>query len=406
MSAHNGMSSTTKIKLNPNMQYRTDPKSGNQLSALGFGCMRFPKSAALCEELVTTAVNAGINYFDTAYIYPGSEPTLGSILKKHGLREKIFLADKLPHFLCKNTSDVEKVFQKSLKRLQVEYLDYYLIHNIGSLDAWKRLERLGITEWIAEKKAAELIHQIGFSFHGKSVDFVPLLDAYDWEFCLIQYNYMNENYQAGTAGLKAIHERGMPAFIMEPLLGGKLAQKLPLEAKKLFDQTTQGRTPAEWAFKWLWDKPEVTVVLSGMNAMEPLNKNLETVKNSPADSLTDEERAVYDKACRVISEAYKVPCTGCDYCMPCPSGVNIPACFSAYNMSYVMGWLSGMQLYVNATMGLGAARSSPANCSQCGVCLKQCPQGIPIPNRLKDVQKRLEPLPIQLLLNTVKRFMG
>ena len=388
------------------MQYRTDPKSGNKLSVLGFGCMRFPKSAVLCEELITTAVQAGINYFDTAHMYSGSEATLGGILKKHGLREKVFIASKLPHFRCKKSGDIEKFFAESLERLQTDYIDYYLIHNIGSLDAWNRLEDFGIREWITKKKEEGFIRKIGFSFHGKSVDFIPLLDAYDWDFCQIQYNYINENYQAGTAGLKAIHERGMAAIIMEPLLGGKLAQSLPQEAKNLFDQTTPGRTPAAWALKWLWDKPEVTVVLSGMNTLEQLSENCEVARNSPVGSLTDAERAVYGAAYSAISQAYKVPCTGCDYCMPCPSGVNIPACFSAYNMSYIMGFSSGMGLYMTATLGLGASRSSPGNCTKCGVCIKKCPQGIDIPRRLKDVHKRLEPLPIRLVLKVVKRFIG
>jgi predicted aldo/keto reductase-like oxidoreductase len=360
----------------------------------------------LCDELITTAIKAGINYFDTAHMYSGSEATLGGILKKHGLREKVFIADKLPHFRCKSSSDIEKYFSESLERLQTDYIDYYLIHNIGSLDAWNRLESFGIREWIAKKKEAGLIREIGFSFHGKSVDFLPLLDAYEWDFCQIQYNYLNENYQAGTAGLKAIHERGLAAIIMEPLLGGKLAQNLPQEAKNLFDQTTPGRTPAAWGFKWLFDKPEVTVVLSGMNTMEQLSENIEIAKNTPAGSLTDAERAVYEEACNAISHAYKVPCTGCDYCMPCPSGVNIPACFNAYNMSYVIGYSSGMMLYMTSTMGFGTSRSSPGNCTKCGICTKKCPQGIDIQNRLNDVHKRLEPLPIRLVLKVVKRVMG
>ena len=388
------------------MQYRADPRNGNRLSVLGFGCMRFPRDAALCDELVVTAVTAGINYFDTALMYPGNEATLGGILKKHGLREKVFIADKLPHFRCKSQDDIDRLFVKSLGRLQTDYIDYYLIHNIGSIESWERLESIGIREWIAEKKETGLIRGIGFSFHGKSVDFVPLLDAYDWDFCMIQYNYMNENYQAGTAGLKAISGRGIAAVVMEPLLGGNLADKLPQEAKKLFEQTTQGRTPAAWGLKWLWDKPEVTVVLSGMSAMEQLAENLEIAANTPAGSLTDAERAVYGKARDVISEAYKVQCTGCDYCMPCPSGVNIPACFSAYNISSVMGFRTGIGLYINSTMGLGAARCGPGNCTKCGVCLEKCPQDIDIPNRLKDVYKRLEPLPLRFILKIAKFFVG
>ena len=385
------------------MQYRADPKSGRQLSALGFGCMRFPGSAELRERLIVSAVEAGVNYFDTAFMYPGSEAALGGILKKNGLREKIYIADKLPHFRCKNEGDIERLFKESLARLQTDYIDYYLIHNIGSEKAWRRLEGIGIREWIAAKKEQGAIREIGFSFHGKSVDFVPLLDAYDWDFCQIQYNYMNENYQAGTAGLMAIHERGLAAIIMEPLLGGKLAQKLPQKARELFDQAVPGRSPAAWAFQWLWDKPEVTVVLSGMNAMEQLTENIEIVCGTPVGSLTQEERAVFGKAYEAISNVYKVPCTGCNYCMPCPSGVNIPGCFAAYNMSYAMGYIAGMGLYVNATSMLG---TGAGQCTKCGACVKKCPQGIEIPDRLKEVRSRMEPPVFRGAMKVVRRFMG
>ena len=388
------------------MQYRTDPKNGNRLSVIGFGCMRFPKQAELCEELITTAVEKGINYFDTAYIYPGSEVTLGKILNKHGLRKKIFIADKLPHFRCKSHEDMNKFFNESLKRLQTDYIDYYLIHNIGSLEAWNRLQPFGIKEWIAEKKKAGAIRNIGFSFHGKSVDFIPLLDVYEWDFCMIQYNYMNENYQAGTAGLKAVNERNMAVIIMEPLLGGSLAHKLPPKAKKLFDEAVPGRSPAAWAFKWLWDKPEVTVTISGMNAMEHLNENIKIAEDSFPGSLTREEKDVYTKAYAAISKVYKIPCTGCDYCMPCPKGVNIPAAFGAYNMSYVVGYIPGMMLYINSTMGLGSVSSSSSKCNKCNVCIKKCPQEIDIPNRLKDVRKRLEPTPVRWALKLAKRIVG
>jgi len=387
------------------MQYRIDPKSGNRLSALGFGCMRLPGNAELREKLIVSAVADGVNYFDTAYMYPGSENSLGGALKKNNLREKVFIADKLPHFRCKNAGDVEKFFAESLKRLQTDYIDYYLIHNIGSLEAWERLSELGIKEWVTAKKARGAIREIGFSFHGKSVDFKPLLEAYDWDFCQIQYNYMNENFQAGTAGLKLIREHGMAAIIMEPLLGGKLAQKLPRPAKAQFDRVTPDRTPAAWGFKWLWDKPEVTVVLSGMNSMEQLSENIKTVCGTPAGSLTEDERAAYGKAEGAISAVYKIPCTGCNYCMPCPHGVNIPGCFTAYNMSYAMGFSAGMQIYFNSTAVLGPTASGPGKCTRCGVCLSKCPQGIRIPDRLSEVRKHLEPLPVKAVIAIVKKIM-
>ena len=388
------------------IEYRKDPKNGNNLSILGFGCMRFPRKAELADELITTAIRLGVNYFDTAHLYTGSEATLGKILNKHGLREKVFIADKLPHFKCKNASDIDRHFDESLKRLQTDYIDYYLIHNIGSVDAWERMLPIGIKEWIAGKKETGAIRNIGFSFHGKSVDFVPLLDVYEWDFCMIQYNYLNENYQAGTAGFNAIAERGMAVIVMEPLLGGNLASKLPQKAIKMFNEVVPGRSPAVWAFKWLWNKPGVTVAISGMTEIEHLKENVEAAKSSKAGCLTDEELAVYREATAVISLAYKVPCTGCDYCMPCPKGVNIPASFGAYNMSYVVGYVSGMMLFINSTIGLGTDSSSPSLCNKCGVCVKKCPQEIDIPKRLRDVRRRLEPLPVRLALKLAKRIMS
>ena len=384
------------------MQYRTNPKNGEQLSALGFGCMRFPVGAELREQLITGAVKAGVNYFDTAYVYPGNEAALGNILKKHMLREQVHVADKLPHNKCRINGDMEKLFAESLERLQTDYIDYYLIHNLGSPEAWDRLVRIGAVEWIAEKKAAGQIRNVGFSFHGKAVDFVPLLDAYDWDCAMIQYNYMNENYQAGTAGLNAIRERGLAAIIMEPLLGGKLAQKLPQKAKEEFDKAVPGRSPVEWAFKWLWDKPEVTVVLSGMNEMEQLKQNIETAAETPAGSLTAEEKAVYGKVFEAVAESFKIPCTGCNYCMPCPFNVNIPSCFMAYNMSFAMGFLTAVRIYFNAT-SLG--ETGPAKCKKCGACVKKCPQNIAVPERLAEVYKRMEPLPVRAATAVVSKFL-
>jgi predicted aldo/keto reductase-like oxidoreductase len=384
------------------MQYRTDPQSGLSLSALGFGCMRFPLNAELREKLILDAIGAGVNYFDTAYRYPGSEAALGGILAKHQLREKVYIADKLPHSACKSAQDFERFFAETLKRLKTSYIDYYLIHNIGSKDAWERLEALGIREWIAQKKEQGAMRFIGFSFHGKSVDFIPLLDAYAWDFCQIQYNYMNEHYQAGAAGLRAIHERGMAAIIMEPLLGGKLAQKLPPKAKDRMERAVPGRSPAAWALQWLWDQPEVTVVLSGMNGLDQLSDNIETACRATSGALTPEERAVYAEARAAIEAAYKFPCTGCSYCMPCPAGVNIPASFEACNLSYAMGFIAGIQQYANATSLL---KTGPGKCTQCGACVQKCPQNIQIPERLKDVRKHMEPLPVRAIVSLVGKVM-
>lgn len=386
-----------------NMQYRTDPKNGNRISALGFGCMRLINQR---EDLIVAAVKAGINYFDTAYIYPGNESSLGSILEKNNLRNQVFIADKLPHNKCRKYEDFDKLLGEQLGRLKTSYIDYYLIHNLGSVESWERLVKLGIKEWIDEKKGQGVLCNIGFSFHGKPTEFEPLLDSYNWGFALIQYNYMNENYQAGTAGLMALHERGMAAMVMEPLLGGKLANRLPKAAREVFAEGGEG-TPASWAFKWLWNKPEITVVLSGMNSMPQLEENVVTASQSGVGCLSESQLEMYGKVADVMSEAYKIPCTGCNYCLPCPNGVNIPACFNAYNVSNTMGWMSAMPMYFNTVMGLNTKTklAGPGNCTQCGACTRNCPQNIDIPEELKKVGKRMEPLPVKAVLAIAKKVM-
>jgi predicted aldo/keto reductase-like oxidoreductase len=394
------------------MQYRSDKKSGNKLSIMGFGCMRFPRNLTQIdinktEQLIVKAVEEGINYFDTAFAYGGSEVVLGQILVKNNLRDRIFLATKLPFTKCKTYNDFESLFQTQLKRLQTDYIDYYLIHNIGDTHSWKRLSELGIEEWIKEKKESGRIRNIGFSFHGIHDEFLKLLDIYEWDFCQIQYNYINTNYQAGTVGLKRAAEKGLPVIIMEPLLGGKLATGLPKKAVHLFKATHQSLTPAAWALRWLWNHKEVTVVLSGMNAMAQLEDNIETAKDAIPDMLTAAERNTYESVLKIIEATYKVPCTGCNYCMPCPHNVNIPACFAAYNVSYTAGMVTGFTQYVTSTGLLDLQKNYAASqCEECGVCEKKCPQQIPITKSLKKVTKKMEPFWLGFALNIYFKLRG
>ncbi|MDR1299157.1 MAG: aldo/keto reductase [Oscillospiraceae bacterium] len=394
------------------MQYRIDTKSGNELSALGFGCMRFPRAITgqidmgKTEKLLRSAIERGVNYFDTAYLYPGSEEALGEIVYKSGSRGKVFLATKLPHGRCKSPGDIDALFKTQLSRLKTDYIDYYLIHNMSDAAQWRRLCGLGIEAWIAEKKASGHIRRIGFSFHGSQSQFTQLLDVYDWDMCQIQYNYMNENYQAGRAGLVAANAKGMPVVIMEPLLGGKLANGLPAKAEKAFRDADGGAAaPAAWALRWLWNQPEVTVVLSGMNGMEQLNGNAETASAARPGMLTQRESDAFGPAVEAFREAYKIPCTGCNYCMPCPQGVNIPGCFAAYNTSYAMGRIAGVQQYITST-----GRNNPdkdysgRKCAKCGACEKKCPQRIPIMNSLGTVTKRMEPLWFRTVLGIIRKF--
>jgi predicted aldo/keto reductase-like oxidoreductase len=369
--------------------------------------MRFPLDREKTEQLIVAAVDAGVNYFDTAYIYAGSEATLGEILAKNNLRSQCFLATKLPHMKCKSYSDFDKLFQEQLTRLKTDFIDYYLMHNISDLPSWRRLCDLGIEKWITEKKAKGQIRQIGFSFHGAQNEFLSLIDAYDWDFCQIQYNYMDENYQAGRAGLCKAHEKGLLVVIMEPLLGGKLANGLPPKAASLLKEADTARTPAAWAFQWLWDQPEVSVVLSGMNSMQQLTENLDTAENAKHGMLAEGENAVYAPVIAALREAYKIPCTGCNYCMPCPQGVGIPECFAAYNTSYVMGFISGFIQHMT-TIGTNHAdkQSSPRNCVACGACEKKCPQHIRISDSLVAVRKRMEPFWFKPALWTMRKFMS
>ncbi|MDR1692171.1 MAG: aldo/keto reductase [Oscillospiraceae bacterium] len=389
------------------MQTTTDPKTGDRLSVLGFGCMRFPMDAGKTERLILKAIESGVNYFDTAYIYPGSEATLGRILEKHNLRDKVHIATKLPFQKCKTADDFDRIFNEQRERLKTAYIDYYLIHNISDLKAWRHLQEMGIEAWIQRRKAEGTIRRFGFSFHGSQRGFLDLIEAADWDFCQIQYNYMDENYQAGRAGLYRATELGIPVVIMEPLLGGKLATGLPPKALKLFKEAAPGRSAASWAFRWLWNQPGITVVLSGMNGEDQLEDNLAAAADAKPGMLTEAESAVFPPVVAALREAYKISCTGCNYCMPCPQGVNIPGCFAAYNTSFVMGYVSGMTQYLTGTgVNHPEKKHGARNCTQCGACVKKCPQQINIPTELKAVTKRLEPLWFKPILWAIRKFMG
>ncbi len=375
------------------MNYRTD-RYGNQLSILGFGCMRFKNKLGIIdmvqtEKQIMTAFNGGVNYFDTAYVYPGSEAALGEILEKNGIRDQVYIATKLPHYLIKSIDDVEKMFLEELKRLRTDHIDYYLMHMLTDTDTWNRLKMLGIEEWLEQKKASGTIRQVGFSYHGNSDMFCALVDAYDWDMCLIQYNYMDEHSQAGRRGLYHAHAKGLPVMIMEPLRGGKLVSRLPEEAKKIFSEYKTSHTPAGWAFRWLWNQPEVTVVLSGMNSDEMVSENIATASSVKVGEIGADEEDMLKKVVATINSKLKVGCTGCGYCMPCPKGVDIPGTFAAYNRRYAEGRFWSMVDYFMCTT-LRKNSTAASNCIGCGKCEKHCPQNIKIREKLNDARKILE----------------
>ena len=375
------------------MNYRKD-RYGNEISALGFGCMRFQRSGGSidmeeAEKELLAAIDAGVNYFDTAYIYPGSEAAIGEIFAKNHIRERIYIATKLPHYLIKSREGMERLFQEHLKRLKTDYIDYYLMHMLTDVQTWEKLKKLGILEFLEEKKKSGAIRQIGFSYHGNTDMFCKLIDAYDWDFCQIQYNYMDEHSQAGRRGLLYAAEKGLPVIIMEPLRGGKLVNRLPQKALDIFENYPVKRTPAQWAFRWLWNQPEVTCVLSGMNSMEMLEENVKTASQTQVGEITPEEEAMLAQVVNAINAGMKVGCTGCGYCMPCPKGVDIPGTFAAYNRLASEGKFAGLKEHF---MCSAARQDSTAayNCIGCGKCEKHCPQGISIRQELKNAGKALE----------------
>lgn len=376
------------------MQYRED-KHGNKLSILGYGCMRFTKTAGIidlekAEKEIMAAIQGGVNYFDTAYIYPGSEAALGTILERNGVRDRVNIATKLPQYLVQSGSAFDRYFNEELKRLRTDHVDYYLLHQMADYAQWEKLKRLGIVEWIEEKKRSGAIRNFGFSYHGTSAHFLKILAAYDWDFCQIQYNYRDENTQAGVVGLKAAAERGIPVVIMEPLRGGKLVNLLPETAKKIIATDERGWTPAEWAFRWLYNQPEVTVVLSGMNSLEMVEENIRTASDAHAGDFTERDFALLRKVEEQIKLKEKVGCTGCQYCMPCPQGVDIPTAFRCYNAMYSESKWSGRSQYA-VTVSFARDPAFATKCIGCGKCEKHCPQGIPIREKLKEADKALRP---------------
>ena len=375
------------------MNYRND-KYGNPISILGYGCMRFTQTLGRidldkAEKEILEAFRSGVNYYDTAYVYPGSEAALGEILHRNQIRDQVYIATKLPHYLIKSIDALERLFQEQLKRLKTDHIDYYLMHMLTDVQTWEKLKTLGIEAWLAEKKHSGAIRQAGFSYHGNTDMFCALADAYDWDFCQIQYNYMDEHSQAGRRGLRYAHEKGLPVVIMEPLRGGKLVNMLPDSAKQIFSEYKISHTPAQWALRWLWNQKEVTCVLSGMNSLEMVKDNVSTASSVEVGELGVDEEAMLQRVVQAINGKMKVGCTGCGYCVPCPKHVDIPGTFAAYNRVHTEGKFSGLKEYFMCT-AVRATSTAASNCIGCGKCEKHCPQQLPIRQALKDAQKELE----------------
>jgi uncharacterized protein len=391
------------------MQYRKVPKNGDQLSALGFGAMRLPTRLGRIDEeratkQIRSAIDAGVNYIDTAVPYHGgdSERFLGRCLQD-GYREKVKLATKLPPRNVETREDMDRILDIQLKKLKTDHIDYYLLHGIEG-NQWKQLYDLGVLDFLDKAKADGRIRNAGFSFHGDRKAFREIIDAYDWTFCQIQYNYLDETNQAGTEGLQYAAKKNIAVMVMEPLRGGMLAAKLPAAVQQIFDRAPVKRSPAEWALRWVWNHPEVTVVLSGMNDENHIAENIRVCQTAFPNAMSEAELATVADVVGTYMGLVKVGCTGCAYCMPCPFGVNIPICFSIYN-DYHIGANAIMTRGMYGAMLMGGIMPKKADaslCRQCGKCAKACPQHIAIPDELKKVNRTLGGLRTKLLMPVVR----
>ncbi len=364
------------------------------ISTLGFGCMRLPvidNDQARIDEPEATrmlhyAIDNGVNYIDTAWPYhmEQSEPFIGTALKG-GYRNKVHIATKLPSWMVEKHEDCDKFLNAQLEKLETEYIDFYLLHALDK-QRWATLLSLDVQAFVERALKDGRIRHIGFSYHGENEDFAPIIDAYPWTFCQIQYNYMDINYQGGTEGLKYAASKDVSVVVMEPLRGGKLTSKLPPDIPELFNQCCPDQTPAQLALKWVWNHPEVATVLSGMSAMEQVEENVRLANSAVPNSLTDEESDLISKMRALYLERTKVDCTNCKYCLPCPEGVDIPSIFNLYNDLHIYDdkrWAStAYSIFIQD-------ENKADKCTECAECEEKCPQDIPIIEDLKKAHKAL-----------------
>ena len=391
------------------MQFRTVPKNGDKLSVLGFGCMRLPLKGQNVDEKraikqIRFAIDKGVNYVDSAPPYHNgeSEKVLGKALLD-GYREKVKVATKLTPFLLNKPEDMNKMLNTQLQKLQTDHIDYYLVHGLEE-QFWKKMLGFGVLDFLAKAKADGKIINRGFSFHGSLKTFKEIIDAEDWVMCQIQYNFMDERLQAGTEGLKYAASKNLAVMVMEPLRGGALAGKLPDEVKQFYDNAKIQRSPAEWGLRWVWNHPQVTVALSGMNDEKQVAENIKTAETALPGSMKADELATIKNVAESYRRLMKVQCTGCEYCMPCPSGVNIPANFRIYNDYYMFGnEQQSRAIYGMMLMGgFTGKRSDASLCKECKQCMERCPQHIAIPECLKSVSKDLGGAKTEAMLALMK----
>jgi len=384
------------------MLYRKFGKANLNVSILGFGCMRLPTkngsgrgadrfdpNKAINEEetieMVRYAIDQGVNYFDTAYPYHNgkSEPLLGIAVR--GYRDKVIIATKLPVWLLKEEKDFNKFLDEQMKRLGTDYLDVYLLHGLNR-QVWSKMLQLKVFEFLNQIRADGRVRHVGFSFHDDVKIFKEIVDSYDWEICQIQYNFFDENYQAGKEGLTYAASKGLGVVVMEPLRGGKLTDQIPAEVQTIWESAEKKRTPAEWALRWVWNHPEVSTALSGVSTMGQIIENVRVANEGKPNSLSEKELSIITQVKEVYRKMLKIDCTGCAYCMPCETGVDIPSNFSLYNDIFMF---KNPEINVFVYNEFISPERRASACIECGKCEEQCPQHLQIQEALKVVHEAL-----------------
>jgi uncharacterized protein len=387
------------------MRYRKLGKTNVETSVLGFGAMRLPMIGAKgpmdgfnpdipIEEVEATkmvhhALEQGINYFDTAYGYHGgkSELFVGKALREH--RSKVMIATKLPVWNIEKPEDMERIFKEQLHKLQTDYLDVYLVHGVGAT-TWEKMKNFGVLEFMDQLVSSGRIRFAGFSFHDELKVFKEIIDAYDWSVCQIQFNYYDQDYQAGKEGLAYAAARNIGVIVMEPLRGGKLVDKIPPEIQAIWDKAPTKKSPAEWAMRWVWNFEGVSTVLTGASSVAQLQDHTRIVKDAAVNSLSSQEQSLFDEVRAAYRKMLRLDCTGCGYCMKCPNGVNIPQNFAMYNDAYLFHSIEQNAFFYNSML---TPDERASGCLDCLICVEKCPQKINIPKELKEVSKLFEQKP-------------
>ena len=391
------------------MQYRIIKKTGEEVSSLGYGAMRLPlKNGKIdrqkASELIYHAIDNGVNFIDTAYLYGDSEKFLGEILQGE-YRDKVKICTKLPSIHVRKYEDMEYFLDEQLKRLQTDCIDYYLVHSVD-LKTVNKLLKKGLIEFLNKAKSEGKVKHVGFSYHGVKEEFDLLIDGYDWDVVMVQYNYFDENVQASVEGIEYAASKGMGVFVMEPLKGGILAGKMPKEAEEIFAKADSNKTTAQWAMQWVLNNRNVSCVFSGMNSMDQLDDNLAVADTTSPMSMTFEELETVELVKRVMKNALKINCSPCGYCMPCPRGVNIPECLKIYNEKYLFdhkGFINESFMdYYQYVGGIMGKAGNAGLCNGCGKCLRKCPQKLDIISELKKVKKEFELPGLKYILPVAK----